>query len=149
MKICFLPMTHDTELRDSVIQYLCCRVFCKLPGWDIKQWYLELSEPILVKRNGTYSVCMCVRVCVRACHNFLLSFNKFRTLLMCTGWVTIRRSDACVLKVFSLCLYVPSLNWLKHGKLSIFECLDNSELFIENVCMYNVSFFFPLSMYFF
>ena len=88
-----------------------------------------------------------MRVCV--CHNFLLSFNKFQTLLMCTGWVPAIRSDACVLKVFSLCLNVPSFNWLKRGKLSIFECLDNSELFIENVCMYNVSFFFPLSMYFF
>ena len=61
----------------------------------------------------------------------------------------MRRSDACVLKIFSLCLNVPSFYWLKHGKLSIFECLDNSELFIETVCMYNVSFFFPLSMYHF
>ena len=44
----------------------------------------------------------------------------------------------------------PIIQLVKAWKIfNFFECLDNSELFIENVCMYNVSFFFPLSMYFF
>ena len=56
---------------------------------------------------------MCVCVCVCVCHNVLLSLDIFQTCLMWKGWFLVERSDACVLKVFSLCLNVPSMNGLK------------------------------------